>query len=164
MPETKQDKVRYVTLEESGIAPQQLVPLYMEAYADMPEYGEPSPEDALRYLQWLKDHHTLFEIALDEKGKPIGFVVADANWFSRFGRGGHIHEWVVHPVYRHKGIGKKLFDDAVEHLRQFHDRIILWAGEHNDRARRFYEQYGFHPEGRYKQWVRWVLELQKPPK
>ncbi len=155
----KQEKIQYVTLEESGMEPADLVDLYMEAYADLPEYGEPTRKDALDYLEWLRDHHTLFEIALNEEGKPVGFVVADANWFSRFGRGGHIHEWVVHPAYRHKGIGKKLFDDAVRHLSKYHNKIILWAGEHNERARRFYERYGFHPEGKYKKWIRWVMEL-----
>ncbi|NPA33578.1 MAG: GNAT family N-acetyltransferase [Chlorobi bacterium] len=65
---------------------------------------------------------------------------------------------LLHPAYRHKGIGKKLFDDAVEHLRQFHDRIIPWAESITTEPRRFYERYGFHPEGRYKQWVRGVLE------
>ncbi len=163
MPESEADRtIRYVRLEESGLPIEALVPLYMRAYADMPEYGEPDEAAARQYLEWLKRHHTLFEIALNEKGEPVGFVVADANWYSRFGPGGHIHEWVVDPAYRHQGIGKKLFDDAVKHLSQYHHRIILWAGEHNEPAKRFYRRYGFKPEGQYKHWVRWVLEL--PPR
>ncbi len=136
-----------------------LVYLYLEAYRDMPWYGEASWHDALHYLKWLRVHHTFFELAITLR-QPIGFIVADARWKSRWGSGGHIHEWVVHPRWRQQGIGKTLFQHAIRHLLQNnHWRIILWSGENNTIANHFYRKMGFQPAGKYRHWIRWVKEF-----
>lgn len=138
-----------------------LTHLYMQAYRDMPQYGEQNYSSAREYLKWLMRHHTFFEVVLHERA-PIGFVVADAQWKSRFGEGGHIHEWVVHPDWRRQGIGKQLFFHALKHLQEAgHRYVVLWAGERNTIASAFYQRVGFRPEGKYRFWVRWVLDLQQ---
>ena len=48
------------------------------------------------------------------------------------------------PEYMGRGLGKALLPAAVERLKErgFRD-ILLWVLEENQRARRFYEKYGF---------------------
>ena len=49
------------------------------------------------------------------------------------------------------GVGPALFEAAVGHLRSSgHRAVTLWVLEGNARARRFYERYGWTPDGRTK--------------
>ena len=46
------------------------------------------------------------------------------------------------------GVAPALMDAAVEHSRAAgHDLLTLWVRPENGRARRFYEKYGFRPDG-----------------
>ena len=57
-----------------------------------------------------------------------------------------------------KGFGTQMMDFAVSELtRAGYREIIVWVLEKNIRARRFYENYGFVPDGARKE-----LELGKP--
>ena len=50
------------------------------------------------------------------------------------------------------GVGQRLFDRAVQGLREAGFReCILWVLEGNDRARRFYERNGWQPDGAVKE-------------
>ncbi len=158
------EQLSFLQLEHADVDDLSLAQLYLEAYRDMPEYGEKDLQSSLEYIDWLKRHSTFFEVALTSSNQPVGFVAASASWISRFGRGGHIHEWVVHPDWRRRGIGKKLFYDSVHHLvKAGHHKIILWAGEKNHIATTFYKKLGFKPEGKYRIWVRWVLDIKRNP-
>ena len=58
--------------------------------------------------------------------------------------------------YWGRGYGRKMMDYAVEKLRHIgHNEIILWTFEKNDRARRFYEKYGFSFDGTKKEMTNW---------
>ncbi len=49
------------------------------------------------------------------------------------------------------GVGKMLMDTALAELKRLgYKKVLLWAFEKNDRARRFYEKYGFKFDGTYK--------------
>lgn len=151
-----QVKVRFVTLNEWRGALAHLVEVYVGAYSEpeIAEYGELESGDALRYLKWLTRHSTFFCIALVE-GKPVGFIVADASWVDYKGRCGEIHEWVVLPEFRRLGIGKQLFEKAIEHFKQKGiKRIGLWVGEGNRRALTIYQKMGFKETGRWGKWLR----------
>jgi len=54
---------------------------------------------------------------------------------------GAIH---VDPARVGSGVGKLLMVDALEHLGP---RAVLWVLRENERARRFYEKGGWHPDG-----------------
>ncbi len=137
-----------------------LVALYQRAYAEHPEYGEATREASQRYLEWLQRHHTFFQVAEDDAGRIVGFIVAHANWRDRDGqRVGEIHELVVDPAYWGHGLGGRLLDAALEHFKAHgHQRARLWVGEHNDRARAFYARHGFRPV-RPGYWVRMEKRL-----
>jgi len=60
--------------------------------------------------------------------------------------------------YWGKGYGKQMMDYAVAALRNAgHQEIIVWVLEENNRARRFYEKYGFVYDG-----TRQEIEIGKP--
>lgn len=157
-------KVSFVVLEECRCSVDELVCVYIRAYSEheIAKYGELGCSAARRYLEWLVGHSTFFCVALVE-GQPVGFIVADARWVDHRGRCGEIHEWVVLPEYRQRKIGKKLFERAVEHLRQKGmNRIGLWVGEGNQRAFNIYNKMGFKVTGRWGEWVRLEKQLTAP--
>ncbi|BBM68549.1 GNAT family N-acetyltransferase [Rhodothermus marinus] len=132
-----------------------LVDVYMAAYRDFPEYGEPDEVHALRYLQWLQRHHTLFLVA-EVEGQPVGFIVVDANWRDWNGRRiGEIHELAVHPEYWGRSIARRLLDAAMNHIRaEGLQQAGLWVGVRNERAQSFYRRIGFRRSG--KPWGAWI--------
>jgi L-amino acid N-acyltransferase YncA len=54
--------------------------------------------------------------------------------------------------YWNKGLGRKMMDYAIDELKSIgYDEIIVWVLEDNNRARRFYEKYGFTLDGAKKE-------------
>jgi ribosomal protein S18 acetylase RimI-like enzyme len=71
---------------------------------------------------------------------------------------GEILACYVHPDWWRTGTGRLLLEHALEVLaKDGRDDVTLWVLEANDRARRFYEAFGFAPEG-----VRKLLEFGEP--
>jgi ribosomal protein S18 acetylase RimI-like enzyme len=66
-------------------------------------------------------------------------------------RYGEIFACYVHPDWWRKGTGRALMGHGIDGLvRDGRDDISLWVLEGNDRARRFYEAFGFGPDGTRK--------------
>lgn len=136
-----------------------LMDLYDQAYAEHPEYGESSRQKTCRYLKWLMRHHTFFQVA-EAEGRPVGFIVVDADWRDWNGQPvGEIHELAVHPDYWGKSVATRLLQAGLEHIRARGRGLAgLWVGEHNDRAIAFYQRHGFRPVS-WGYWVRMVKRL-----
>ncbi|WP_457642130.1 GNAT family N-acetyltransferase [Persephonella sp.] len=132
-----------------------LIDVLFEAYLDFPEYGEPSYKSAKRYINWLRNHSTLFKIILIDN-TPVGFVAADANWKDTYGKNvGEIHELAVKKDYWGYGIGKILLEEALKHLKEKEKNTIgLWVGKKNKKAIEFYKKYGFQVVDSYRDWLR----------
>jgi len=65
---------------------------------------------------------------------------------------GEVHAIYLLADYWGKGYGKQMMDFAVSALRHAGFReIIVWVLEENNRARRFYEKYGFVYDGTRKE-------------
>ena len=71
--------------------------------------------------------------------------------------------------YWGKGYGKQMMDFAIAELRRAgHQEIIVWVLEENSMGIRFYEKYGFVPDGAKKEFdlgkpltcLRYVLDLE----
>jgi ribosomal protein S18 acetylase RimI-like enzyme len=141
---------------------ERLVEIYMNAYEGMREYGGEGESYAKRYLRWCwgkaKDGFFIAKVG-DE---IAGFIVCDNDWYSKYeGKTvGAIHEFAVDRAYQGHGIGRKLMEKCLEYLA---DRgiIELWVGERNEKARRFYEGYGFREAGRHGIWVRMIRSAEK---
>ncbi|ACO04416.1 MAG TPA: N-acetyltransferase [Persephonella sp.] len=151
----EKDKVKLKNYSDSY--KKELINALFEAYLDLPEYGEPSYKSAKRYINWLKNHSTLFKVAF-YNGEIAGFVVADANWKDLYGRDvGEIHELAVRKKFWGKGIGKTLLEEALKHLKEKGKKEIgLWVGRKNRKAIEFYKKYGFKIEESYRDWLRMV--------
>lgn len=136
-----------------------LLEIYLEAYRDHPEYGETSRRRARRYLDWLRRHATLFEVA-EVAGEPAGWMVVDANWEGD--ESAELHELVVRPRFQGKGVGSALLERAIAHARALGKRELrLWVGRGNGKAIAFYRKHGFEPLYSVGDWLRMRKRLEK---
>ena len=139
-----------------------MVDVYLKGYRGLEEYAYTHPEDVKAYVDWLlrRDPEGVFLAKLGDK--TVGFVAGDANWISkRTGRRvGAVHEIVVLPEFRGRGIGKALMGKVIDYFREKGlDRVELWVGDENSRAMEFYRKLGFKEEGRYNYWIKMVKEI-----
>ena len=139
---------------------ERLAELYREAYRDLQNYAYREKPQILRYLDWLYDgdpEH--FYVAWNERGEPVGFISGHSRWLDEdLGQVGNIHEMVVHPDWRGRGVGRALFDRLAADLAAENPVLILWVGEGNHRARAMYERRGFKEIGRQGKWIKMMRE------
>lgn len=65
---------------------------------------------------------------------------------------GEIWGIYLHPAYWNQGIGSRLMQFGLDCLKdEWYERVSLWVLEKNERARRFYEKFGFRFDGTRKE-------------
>jgi len=139
-----------------------LVEVYLQGYKGLEEYSYTHSEDVQAYLNWLFRRDVAGIWVAEEDGKIVGFVASDGNWFSkREGKVvGAIHELVILPEYRNKGIGKALVQKAIEYFKSRGlDTAELWVGDKNTQALEFYKSLGFEERDRFNYWIRMTKPL-----
>jgi ribosomal protein S18 acetylase RimI-like enzyme len=121
-----------------------------------------------------QDSDKIIFVAEDSDGSVVGFSAlghsrdADANPDTA-----EVSAIYVHPDKWGKGIGRTLLSTALGEVRKREfDQLTLWVLEVNQRARSFYESFGFMQDGAIKdddQWkdfpvreVRYRLDLRAP--
>lgn len=140
----------------------ELARIYERAYETLGgKYAYHGKGRIYSYLLWLyRGDPECFLVAWNGRNEPIGFISAHRHWHdSQLGEVGNIHEMDVDPDYQGKGIGKKLFETMLERLKREHQRVMLWVGEENHRARRMYERFGFREVGRHGEWVKMAKDF-----
>ncbi|BAT70839.1 conserved hypothetical protein [Thermosulfidibacter takaii ABI70S6] len=139
----------------------QLLDLYKKAYIGMEEYAYTADSSLKRYLRWLFRHDPNgFFVAKDPSGKIVAFIATDANWINRGRKVGEIHELVVDPEMRGKGLAVALINRAIEYFKSKGLKITgLWVGEKNKGAQKLYEKLGYKPLYTKGIWVRMEREL-----
>ena len=143
---------------------EQLIELYIQGYKGLEEYSYTNRKDVKAYIRWLwkRDRYGIF--IAKAQNRVIGFIACDSKWFSKKDGGivGAIHEIVVDPEFRRKGVGLKLIKTAIEYLKKKNLQTVeLWVGDENIPARKLYEKVGFKYGGQYNYWVRMAAELEK---
>lgn len=139
-----------------------LVEVYLQGYKGLEEYSYTHSEDVQAYLNWLFRRDVAGIWVAEEDGKIVGFVASDGNWFSkREGKVvGAIHELVILPEYRNKGIGKALVEKVIEYFKSRGlDTAELWVGDKNTQAFEFYKSLGFEERDRFNYWIRMTKPL-----
>lgn len=139
-----------------------LVEVYLQGYKGLEEYSYTHPEDVQAYLNWLFRRDVAGIWVAEEEGKIVGFIASDGNWFSkREGKVvGAIHELVILPEYRNKGIGKALVEKVIEYFKSRGlDTAELWVGDKNTQALEFYKSLGFEEKDRFNYWIRMTKPL-----
>src|SRR5262249_38069630 len=102
------------------------------------QYPYPMDEVTERWREALSDEDVAVFVA-EENGAAVGGAGARAEWLDGL---------YVLPEWWRRGVGRALHDHVLEHLRaDGSTQCHLWALEHNDRARRFYERLGWHEDG-----------------
>ena len=133
-----------------------LAKIYMKAYRGMEEYGEPTTDQAVLYLQRIHRpcSHGFFKAVIN--GETAGFIVCDPDWYEPGQRKVlEIHELVVDPDYQGYGLGG-LFMRFARAMGRRHGRtaISLWAGEGNRKAIGWYtRKHGFKQGRRDGVWL-----------
>jgi GNAT superfamily N-acetyltransferase len=119
--------------------------------------GRPPWRDAEQWHQavtgWLRDsiaqhpHRTAVFVAENDHGEPLGFAcVTHSRHFSGQGQAS-IGELATTEAAEGQGVGRALVQACVDWARiQGYGILTLSTGAANTRARRFYQQLGFHEE------------------
>ena len=81
-------------------------------------------------------------VAVDADGRVLGFTAAGANRSRAFPQAGEIYAIYVRPSEQHQGLGRRLFDHALQSLgEQGMASVIAWVFAENP-ARVFFEGLG----------------------
>jgi len=85
----------------------------------------------------------------EENGGVVGYAyvgVEDRDYMSLRGPAGVLHDVVVDPAHRARGIGRKLVDAALEFLRRRGaPQVVLSTAQQNEYAQRLFAAAGFRP-------------------
>lgn len=151
--------------------------------ADLPSLGrlgallvqEHHDFDGLRFLaarDRTADHYASFlgsqidqsDVVLlvaESGGSVIGYgyaAIEGYDWMSLRGPAGVVHDLVVDPGYRGRGVGRLLLEATLAHLAsRGAPRAVLSTAQRNERAQRFFERAGFR-----KTMVEMTRELDGP--
>jgi GNAT superfamily N-acetyltransferase len=101
-------------------------------------YPYPMDDVRKRWVEALAEPEMAVVLA-EEKGEAVGAAGYRADWLDGL--------YVV-PAYWGRGVGAELHDHVLNRLRERGSpQCHLWVLEENHRARRFYEQRGWRPNG-----------------
>jgi GNAT superfamily N-acetyltransferase len=125
-----------------------------------------APDDGARVRQTFRTRPwQRMIVAVAEEGEPAGGIVGYASFGPEVdvlgapwphpptaagerGDVGELYALYVHPAWWSTGTGRALMDRVLaETARAGYSHITLWVLRENTRARRFYEQAGFAPDG-----------------
>lgn len=96
------------------------------------------------FTSWLQDN-TVTVMVITDGECPVGVAVCGPSRDKALPDWGEIVSIYLLPEYTNRGYGSRLFESAMQDLRQSGYRdIYLWVLKDNQRARRFYEKQGFH--------------------
>jgi ribosomal protein S18 acetylase RimI-like enzyme len=118
------------------------------------------PADLEIFLQnhsasnWAKElNDSAFEVRVAEReGRPVGYVKLGPPHlpFEPRGEAAELRQLYVLEEVKGQGIAHELMNWVIERARDRRaDHLYLSVFTENHRARRFYEKYGFEPEGTY---------------
>ena len=101
------------------------------------------------FLRSQLDEKDAVVLVAEDDGNVVGYVYGTNegyDWMSLRGPAGALHDIVVDPAHRGKGIGAQLLDAIVEALeKRGAPRVLLSTAYQNETAQRLFERAGFRP-------------------
>ena len=132
---------------------------------DKKRFLPPSPRTAAGYASFLAarlaEPDAMILVA-ESDGTVIGYAYAAVegyDWMSLRGPAGILHDVLVDPAYRGRGVGRQLVEAALAHLRaRGVPRVVLSTAEPNVAAQRLFTKLGFR-----RTMIEMTLELEDSP-
>lgn len=133
--------------------------VYDGRVADWPPPGPDRAGRIERWEEWLADP-LISSVVGEAEGEIVGFCTIrpsdgegedDGGGEGENGRVAEMPTLYVHPDVWHLGYGRALCTAGLERARERGFRALtLWVLEVNERAREFYKEFGFVPDGETK--------------
>lgn len=122
--------------------------VYAGEVADWPPPGPDREGRIERWEEWLADPEIGCVVG-EEDGEIVGFCTIRASQDEDASpRTAEMPTLYVHPAAWHRGHGQALCEAALRRARkQGFETLTLWVLEMNERARAFYKEFGFKPDG-----------------
>jgi ribosomal protein S18 acetylase RimI-like enzyme len=126
--------------------------LLVETHHDFDEqrFMSPTPQTPAGYASFLGtqlDEPTTAVFVADERGGVVGYSYASVegiDYMSLRGPAGVLHDIVVAPERRGRGIGRRLLEEALAFLQsRGAPRVVLSTAERNATAQRLFAEAGF---------------------
>ena len=106
-----------------------------------------TPEGYASFISTQLEEPDKAVLVADDKGEVIGYAYAAIEGYDYMalrGPAGVLHDVVVDPGRRGRGVGRLLLDAALEFLRsRGAPRVVLWTAARNEAAQRLFESAGF---------------------
>lgn len=100
------------------------------------------PDGATRQREFLAADPARRALLAEDAGEAVGMAVHGPD--REDGGDAELYVLYVLPSAWSRGVGRSLLDRVIEDARAAgHARLSLWVLSENERARRFYERYGF---------------------
>jgi len=106
-----------------------------------------TPVDYASYLGTQLDDPDVAVLVADQDGDVIGYVYAAMEGYDYMalrGPAGALHDVVVDPAFRRRGVGRRLLDAALAYLRsRGAPRVVLSTAVQNEPAQSLFASLGF---------------------
>lgn len=162
-------EIRYMTPADDRMA---ISRVYEESWKFA--YKNIIPQDYLNSIpegQWVSnlDEPAWKTLVCIEDGMIVGTSSFCSSRLEKFTGWGEVISIYLLPDHMGKGYGKRLMESVIAELKKLgYEDVFLWVLEENERARRFYENFGFVPTddflddsvgGRDLREVRYIYEI-----
>jgi ribosomal protein S18 acetylase RimI-like enzyme len=106
-----------------------------------------TPTDYASYLSTQLEDPDVAVLVADQSGDVIGYAYAAVEGYDYMalrGPAGVLHDVIVDPEHRRRGVGRLLLDAALAYLKsRGAPRVILSTAEQNEPAQRLFASLGF---------------------
>jgi ribosomal protein S18 acetylase RimI-like enzyme len=106
-----------------------------------------TPAGYAGFLETQLDERDVVVLVAESQGRVVGYAYAGVegrDWMALRGPAGVLHDVVVDPAHRGRGIGRLLLDAALAFLTEHGSpRVVLWTAERNEPAQRLFARAGF---------------------
>jgi ribosomal protein S18 acetylase RimI-like enzyme len=117
---------------------------------DARRFLAPTNRTPAEYASFLGSHLEDPEVVIlvaDDGGDVIGYAFAAVegyDWMSLRGPAGVLHDIVVDPAHRGRGLGRLLLNATLAHLKsRGAPRVVLWTAGQNGAAQKLFASAGF---------------------